>query len=183
MLLPAAYEVLDLTDADRYPPKPSSLFTIGRYNEKRPGVYSHAIFGGTRNHHIGIDLGAPAGTPIFAFSPGKIFAIADHLEPGNYGPTLITEHKLGGKLVFALYGHLSRSSLQDKKVGQTIEAGELIAFLGTESENGGWPPHLHFQLSYRAPTGGDMPGVVSEEELPEALALYPDPRLVLGPIY
>jgi hypothetical protein len=33
------------------------------------------------------------------------------------------------------------------------------------------------------PATHDMPGVVSTEDLPRALDLFPDPLLVLGPLY
>ena len=36
--------------------------------------------------------------------------------------------------IFALYGHLSKSSLKDKKVGQKIYSGEEIATVGNETE-------------------------------------------------
>jgi hypothetical protein len=55
--------------------------------------------------------------------------------------------------------------------------------MGDKDENGGWDPHLHFQLSLIEPETHDMPGVVSPEDREQALRDYPDPRLVLGPIY
>ena len=55
--------------------------------------------------------------------------------------------------------------------------------IANESENGGWEPHLHFQLSIIEPETHDLPGVVSIQDSAIALKLYPDPRLVLGPIY
>ena len=59
----------------------------------------------------------------------------------------------------------------------------VIATVGDKSVNGGWDLHLHFQLSWKEPEVNDMPGVVKRSDREEALALYPDPRLVLGPIY
>ncbi|HET6528601.1 MAG TPA: hypothetical protein VFG39_07595, partial [Balneolaceae bacterium] len=58
-----------------------------------------------------------------------------------------------------------------------------IAEIGTEEVNGGWAPHLHFQLSVDDPGKADLPGVVSDDEREQALELYPDPRLVLGELY
>ena len=55
--------------------------------------------------------------------------------------------------------------------------------MGDHSENGGWEPHLHFQLSYQEPDTHDMPGVVEPSKRDEALEIYPDPRLVLGALY
>jgi hypothetical protein len=42
---------------------------------------------------------------------------------------------------------------------------------------------VHVQLSLEAPPTHDMPGVVAKEDREAALRVYPDPRLVLGPLY
>ncbi|GIT41297.1 MAG: hypothetical protein Ct9H300mP10_03070 [Methanobacteriota archaeon] len=55
--------------------------------------------------------------------------------------------------------------------------------MGDKHENGGWEPHLHFQLSLVEPETHDLPGVVAPEDREQALLDYPDPRLVLGPLY
>ena len=55
--------------------------------------------------------------------------------------------------------------------------------MGDKHENGGWDPHLHFQLSLIEPSTHDMPGVVDPNDREEFLINYPDPRLVMGPIY
>lgn len=180
--LPASYEVLDFSDPTRLP-RPEGPYTIGRYGEKRPGLYAQALFAGERIYHVGIDIGAPAGTAIHAFAACRLYAFADHTQAGDYGPTLITEQEIEGEMIYALFGHLSRASLAHKKVGQTFAPGAVLGFMGSEEENGGWPPHLHFQLSRVAPLDADLPGVVSAEDLSEALRSYPDPRLVLGALY
>ena len=170
-------------------------YSVGRYDEHRPAMYTSDLFGGVRDHHVGLDLGAPVGTPVHAFGPGRIFAKAVNAEPGSYGATLITEHTLalpehvGGPLgrevhtFWVLYGHLSLASLDDWEVGQTFAAGEVLAEMGNEDENGGWPPHVHVQLSRHPPENGDLPGVVAAEDRAEALQQYPDPRLICGPLY
>ena len=104
-------------------------------------------------------------------------------EAGDYGFVIITEHNISGVCIWALYGHLSSKSVDSKKIGQVIDKGEIIAWLGNESENGGWAPHLHFQLSLIKPETHDLPGVVSANDRKRALEISPDPRLVLGPIY
>jgi murein DD-endopeptidase MepM/ murein hydrolase activator NlpD len=177
------FEVLDFSLSREGRKSPRSSFTIGRYNEKRIGLYTHELFAGGRDNHIGIDLGGPAGTKVYAFYDGEIYDFREHAEPGDYGPTLITRHLLHGVEIYALYGHLSRDSLRGKRVGQDIRLGEILGKLGTEEENGGWPPHVHFQLSLLPPEDANMPGTVSDDELEKALKIYPDPRVVLGPLY
>ena len=104
-------------------------------------------------------------------------------EPGSYGPTIIIKHEHEGKPIWALYGHLSMESLDMVEVGEPVEEGQIIATVGDKSVNGGWAPHLHFQLSWEEPLVNDMPGVVSREDREWALLQYPDPRIILGPIY
>ena len=178
--LPKEVVVLDLSGKSSV--SVGHEWSIGKYDEVR-GIYSQPMFGGNRVVHLGIDLGGPAGTPVYAFTNGTVFAVGVNSANGDYGPTLITEHMVNGKAIWALHGHLSFSSIQEHSVGDKIKAGQRIAQIGQESENGGWPPHLHFQLSYAPPVGHDMRGVFTLEEAVAARLVHPDPRMVLGPIY
>lgn len=180
--LPQSYDVLDFTRMRSYPVSEPGTYSIGRYNEKRAGVYDFELFAGKRDNHIGIDIGGPTGTEVHAFFEGEIFLLGDNRNAGDYGPTVITRHVLGDVELYALHGHLSLSSL-NRKVGDKIAKGEIIGWFGNEQENGGWPPHLHFQISLVPPLVPDMPGAVSDEDLEAALKVYPDPRSVLGAIY
>lgn len=156
---------------------------IGRYNEKRMNMYTAPQYGGRRNIHMGIDIWTKAGTPVYSFYEGAVAYQQDNDEEGNYGPTIVTRHRLKDVTLYALYGHLSRRSLEIFKTGEPIAKGQKIGELGEPAVNGGWEPHLHFQLSVKDPGEADMPGVVAEEERETALELYPDPRLVLGRLY
>jgi len=181
VILPEEYTVLDLSAGQWVPPQ--TVFSIGKYDELRPGMYNTEIFHGERFLHVGIDIGAPVGTPCMAFMDGEISHFGYNPEPGDYGNVLITKHHLDGVDLWALYGHLSSESIENKTVGQKIVAGEVISWFGGEHENGGWEPHLHFQLSLVEPETHDLPGVVAPKDRREALRCYPDPRLVLGPLY
>jgi murein DD-endopeptidase MepM/ murein hydrolase activator NlpD len=162
----------------------SDSFSIGRYNEKRPNMYEGDLFEKTNRFiHMGIDIGAPVGTPVKSFYDGEIFLFKYNDQKLDYGYTIITKHQIKGQNIYALYGHLSNSSLKDKKIGQKIYSGEVIAHLGSEEENGGWPSHVHFQLSLIEPKICDLPGVVSESDHNVAVKVFPDPRIVLGNIY
>ncbi len=182
IVLPPNPDLLDLSSASGVTRTRNSAFSIGRYNENRI-IYTQDLFAGDRSIHMGIDLGAPAGTPVHAFADGTIYCLGVNPADGDYGPTIVTEHVVNGRPIWALHGHLSASSLDDKIPSQTIHKGQVIGWLGNESENGGWPPHVHFQLSWNAPITHDMPGAVSEAQHSQALLDYPDPRIVLGPIY
>ena len=69
----------------------------------------------------------------------------------DYGYTIITKHKIKDQNIYALYGHLSNSSLKNKKIGQKIHSGEVIAYLGSEEEKWWLASHVHFQLSLIEP--------------------------------
>ena len=179
--LPDNYRILDLTKGSWN--SDNSEFSIGKYDEYRPGVYITDLFKGIRNIHVGIDIGGPVGTPCMAFMDGIIHDFGYNSEAGDYGNVIITKHKISGKFFWALYGHLDSESILNKNKGQLIKKSEIIAHFGDEEENGGWEPHLHFQLSIVKPETHDLPGVVAKAERESALKKYPDPRLVLGPIY
>lgn len=188
--LPKDVKVLDLSSVyvdklDSGKPDSNGLdddyeFSIGRYNEIRSGMYTQDMYQGLRNVHMGIDIGAPAGTSIYCFYDGIIFDFCYHPRDGDYGYTIITKHALGDSNIYALHGHLSQESLQNKEKGKSIKAGEQIASVGDTSENGGWNPHLHFQLSLSEPKNCDMPGVVSQADREWALNEFPDPKFVLN---
>ena len=177
--LPENYDVLDLSINPWIPSK--TEFSIGKYDEVRPRMYTTPIFGGVRNIHVGIN--GPIGTPCMAFTDGEITHFGYNSEPGDYGYVIITAHKISEIDIWALYGHLSSDSIVDKSIGQKIQRGETIAWFGPEAENGGWDPHLHFQLSLIEPETHELPGVVSAKDRLKALQNYPDPRLILGPLY
>ncbi|MBI87888.1 MAG: peptidase M23 [Euryarchaeota archaeon] len=179
--IPDEYTVLDLSEGHWGPLEAD--FSIGKYDELRPGMYNTKIFGGERFLHVGIDIGGPVGTPCMAFMDGEISHFGYNPEPGDYGNVVITKHIIDDFILWALYGHLNSESIVGKFVGQKISAGEVIAWFGDFEENGGWEPHLHFQLSLVEPETHDLPGVVAPDDREQALRDYPDPRFVLGPLY
>ena len=190
--LPDDYDIYDFSQGYDSEFMRRSVYGVGKYNDRRPGMYTSELFGsdpaGSRDIHIGIDIAAPVLTPVHAIFEGTVHATKIHLGHGNYGGTVITKHVLrdaGGNIreFWALYGHLSHASVDKATLGSKVHAGDILGWLGDESENGGWNPHLHFQLSWREPENCDMPGVVNEKDLAHALKIYPDPRLVLGPLY
>ena len=179
--LPREYVVLGLSKG--LWKQSETEFSIGRYNEIRSNMYNADIFAGIRNIHMGIDIGGPKGTPCMSFSDGVITHLGYNPEPGDYGNVIIIKQVISGFDVWALYGHLSSLSIKHKFINQKITAGEVVGWFGNYDENGGWEPHLHFQLSLIEPKTHDLPGVVSLGERERALLDYPDPRLVLGPLY
>lgn len=187
MNLPDDYTVFDFSNG--YDPQKMTRFVegggwgVGGYNEKRGNMYLAPQYESRRNIHMGIDIWAKAGEPVFAALDGEVAYTENHDQDGNYGATIVLKHQIEGEYIFALYGHLALKSLDHSKVGKRVKAGEILGWLGDETENGNWPPHLHYQISKKDPGEADMPGVVSDDEREEAIKLYPDPRLILGDIY
>lgn len=180
---PEALTVLDFSSGYKSGHVGETEWGIGKYNEKRPGMYTTPLFSNSRDIHMGIDIWAKAGEPVFSFYDGVVAYMRNNNRKGDYGPTTVIKYQLDDITLFALYGHLSIESLTMVEVGDEVERGQKIATLGEAAVNGGWEPHLHFQLSVEDPGEADMPGVVSEEDHRQALERYPDPRLVLGDLY
>jgi 4-aminobutyrate aminotransferase-like enzyme/Ser/Thr protein kinase RdoA (MazF antagonist) len=159
---------------------------VGRYDEPRLLYVAPAFALGSRptdphrTIHIGLDLFAEAGTPVLAPLDGVIHAFADNAAPQDYGPVVILRHATDeGGVFFTLYGHLSRESIADWRLGASVRAGQQIATLGEASENGGWTPHLHLQIiSDLMDLDTDFPGVAPAAHRRAWTALCPDPNLV-----
>ncbi|MCY4465518.1 MAG: aminotransferase class III-fold pyridoxal phosphate-dependent enzyme [Chloroflexi bacterium] len=157
---------------------------IGLYKEIRP-IYLTDMFMIDPHHrrtlHLGIDLFAPAGAPIYAPLAGTVHVVNEHKEPQDYGPMLIVEHRpLPDLRFFTLYGHLAADALQRWQVGQPVGSGDLLAHIGDHPRNGNWAPHLHFQLLTDLLDLHDKaPGVCSPHEGDFWTSLCPDPNLLL----
>ena len=161
---------------------------VGRYHEARL-LYTSPLFGSNANPiderrtiHLGLDLFAPAGTPIRAPLDGTVHAVAHNPAPLDYGYVVILRHAPAeGPEFFTIYGHLAADCLTRLKPGQRIRAGEQFARFGDVHENGGWAPHLHFQIALDLlDLSTDFPGVAAASQRAVMTALSPDPNLLLG---
>jgi murein DD-endopeptidase MepM/ murein hydrolase activator NlpD len=162
-----------------------ATYAIGGYDElrvvySRSDVFNPAVAAGEpRRRHLGIDIWAVAGTPVFAPLDGKVHSVGFNNSFGDYGATIILEHELSGIKFHTLYGHLRAADLSYNP-GDFIPRGMFFCGFGLPHENGNWPPHLHFQLineigDYK----GDYPGVCAEKDRPYYLQNCPDPDLIL----
>ncbi len=165
---------------------------IGRYNEARSLYNSPQFATGDRptdEHrtvHLGMDFFVEQGTTVCAPLDATVHSLANNRDHLDYGPVVILEHLIEGPgagetLFFTLYGHLSEDSLPTLQIGQRIARGEVFAKIGAASENGGWPPHLHFQIILDLlDLGTDFLGVALASERKVWTSLSPDPNLLLG---
>lgn len=161
---------------------------VGQYDEPRP-LYSSPLFGNVsspsserRTVHLGMDLFVAPGTPVTAPFDATVHAFANNTAKLDYGPVVILRHNpFAGIEFFTLYGHLSTDTLAELTVGQRIERGQTFARVGNAPENGGWTPHLHFQIILDLlDSGTDFDGVAYASERAVWTGLSPDPNLILG---
>lgn len=156
---------------------------IGGYGEIRP-FYTTDAYQVIGNHglqwrtvHLGLDIWDVAETPVYAPLDGIIHSFKNNNQDRDYGGTIILEHQISDHFTFyTLYGHLSVASLKGLVIGQTIQKGEQIATFGQPTENGGWPPHLHFQVILdMLEEAGNFAGVAYPSEQNVWLSLCPNP--------
>ncbi len=89
--------------------------------------------------HMGADLQAAVGTPIYAINDGKVVFTGHNLP--DYGNTMVVDHGLG---VYSLYLHLSQFNFQE---GDMVRQQDVIALSGDTGYVIG--PHLHFAVKVR----------------------------------
>ncbi len=161
-----------------------------RLENGRPGGYleSRGWYGGEafetddpgerRTVHMAVDVWQPAGEPVRAALDGVVEGSEVRPERFDFGGTVILRHFTDdGTPFFTLYGHLSHDLPQP---GTAVTAGDQIGVLGTQDENGGWEPHLHFQLlTSLVGMGTGVHGVAAPSELDLWESICPDPNLLL----
>jgi hypothetical protein len=126
-----------------------------------------------RSIHLGLDIWAAGGTPIYCPVDGLIHSFRYNDNYLDYGATIVVQAASGEHILF---GHVSLRDLENIDKGSPVHKGQLIAHLGYEGENGGWPPHLHFQrILDMEGHQGDYPGVVAESEMEQYIRNCPDP--------
>jgi murein DD-endopeptidase MepM/ murein hydrolase activator NlpD len=118
---------------------------VGGIGQALPGAALSSPFG-VRNDplcagagfHAGLDIAAPAGTPIHAAAAGVV-VIAGGCD--GYGNCVVIDH---GAALATLYGH---QSVVHVRAGDQVEAGQVIGLVGSTGRSTG--PHLHFEVRLR----------------------------------
>ena len=88
-----------------------------------------------RSTHTGLDIACTTGTDIKVVSNGTVTFSG---KKGSYGNLIIVDH---GNGVETWYGHCSKLY---EKVGNIVNAGDVIAAVGSTGNSTG--PHLHFEI-------------------------------------
>ena len=88
-----------------------------------------------KSTHTGLDIAATSGTPIKVVAAGTVIAAS---YDGSYGKLVKVDH---GNGVETWYAHTSKMYV---KVGEQVEAGDVIAAVGSTGNSTG--PHLHLEI-------------------------------------
>jgi len=122
-------------------PGPAALAMLQPVAGRRSGTFGlrRVINGVARNPHGGMDIAAPAGTPVVAARAGRAVDAGEYLFLGR---TLVLDH---GQGLLTLYSHLSAI---DVAPGDAVAAGAKIGAVGTTGRVTG--PHLHFSVYLNA---------------------------------
>ncbi|NOC83749.1 aminotransferase class III-fold pyridoxal phosphate-dependent enzyme [Ruegeria sp. HKCCD6428] len=161
---------------------------LGYYNEPRL-IYAEPGFrkgpwkaSDRRTVHLAVDVFAPAGTVLHAPISGRVEVVENRDQHLDYGGVIILHHETPeGDPFYTLYGHLDPECCDRLKPGDPVAQGAAFARLGDAGQNGGWAPHVHFQLALT--TDGmeaDWPGVGDPDELELWHAVCPNPAALLN---
>ncbi|MCL1844923.1 MAG: M23 family metallopeptidase, partial [Defluviitaleaceae bacterium] len=85
--------------------------------------------------HEGIDIPAPTGTPIMAAGGGTVVFVGWRT---GFGNVVEIEHGFG---LMTRYAHNSRNAVT---VGQRVERGDIVAYVGSTGR--AISSHLHYEI-------------------------------------
>uniref|UniRef100_A0A7C4XFE0 M23ase beta-sheet core domain-containing protein n=1 Tax=candidate division WOR-3 bacterium TaxID=2052148 RepID=A0A7C4XFE0_UNCW3 len=92
-------------------------------------------FTGMMLMHEGIDIVAPAGTPIVAPADGVVKSVDNQV---GFGLTITIDHGYGYS---TFYAHCQQVNVEP---GQIVKRGDVIGFVGNTGKSTG--PHLHYEI-------------------------------------
>ena len=102
-----------------------------------PFGYRNDPFTNERGFHSGVDIAAPQGTDIVTLYAGTVVEASYH---DRYGKYMRIKHD---NEIETLYAHCS---VLHKRVGDSVQAGEVIAEVGNTGYSTG--NHLHLELKH-----------------------------------
>ncbi len=163
-------------------------YWLGYYNEPRL-IYAEPGFrkgpwkaSDRRAVHLAVDVFAPAGSTLYAPLSGRVEAVENRDAHLDYGGVVILHHETPeGDPFYTLYGHLDPECCTRLKPGDPVAQGAAFARLGDATQNGGWAPHVHFQLALTTMgMEADWPGVGDPDEMDLWHAVCPNPAALLN---
>ena len=109
----------------------------GKTNIVTQGFGSNAY--NKNKDHLGVDYSGAASN-VVAICDGKVVDIYKGNGYG-YGETVILQHKINGKTVYSLYGHMKKNSTK-LKIGDVVMAGEILGRMGSTGTSTGDHTHV-----------------------------------------
>ncbi len=139
LLIPGAYGYASLGGAEPYG---DAMWNVPRASRQFAWpVWSGNVTSGFGvrhgTMHDGIDIAAPAGTPVHAADAGTVVFTG---RLNGYGNTVIIRHS---DSYVTVYGHNSHILVSE---GMAVARGQTIAAVGTSGRTTG--PNLHFEVRY-----------------------------------
>ncbi len=130
-------EILNSTAAFQWPIKSGASYRVTSQYGWRKDPFGKP----TTEFHRGIDIACSRGTPILAVKDGIVTQASD--KNNGYGNCVIIYH---GNGISSLYAHCDNGNSSRPtyhvKVGDSVKAGQVIAYVGTTGRSTGY--HLHF---------------------------------------
>lgn len=115
---------------------PSIWAHTGKINNEF-GFRRNPFGGRTYEFHAGLDIGGQRGDPVIAPAGGTVVKASWQ---GGYGNLVEVDH---GNGLISRYAHLSKI---DVEVGQSVQRGQTMAFVGSTGRSTG--PHLHYEVRF-----------------------------------
>lgn len=138
---PAPVPIVEAPPVELPPPPPPPAFV---FDTPLPGRVVNSPFGLRQmpweengRLHEGVDIAAPAGSPIKAATDGVVVRTG---ASGSYGRFVEIAHKDGFRTMYAHLGATARGV----KPGMYAKRGATIAYVGSSGRSTG--AHLHFEL-------------------------------------
>lgn len=136
-------ELRKRVDPTSLPPRRVGYFVWPREGiiSQKYGETPFARYSDFYKFHNGIDIASSVGSEVVVADKGKVIAVGNsdvYCPRGAYGKYIVIDHSDN---LITLYAHLS---LQKVSVGQTVERGEFIGYVGSTGRSTG--PHLHFTV-------------------------------------
>ena len=129
----------DTTPSNQAPSSSGWIKPLKSYTITSPfGMRKHPVLGYERMHE-GVDMSAPAGTPIYAAKSGKVTTAS--YQKGGAGNYVAINH---GDGFSSVYMHMTRYIVSK---GQYVNAGQVIGYVGSTGISTG--NHLHFGIAYK----------------------------------
>lgn len=119
-------------------------YSYGGWLENRAYIWRNSYLEKKKTFiHLGVDVNAPAGTPVAIDFDATVVRIDDdHDFEGGWGPRVIVRHEHVD--AYIIYAHLAR----DIRVmmGEGLSQGDVLGEIGQAPSNGNWYPHVHVQV-------------------------------------